>query len=285
MALRDQPYIPLFVQDFLTDEKLIECSAQATGVYIRLICIMHKSEPYGKILLRQKDKQTGQQILDFATKLAKNLPYSQDVVFASLQELVTEDVMQIEGDFLCQKRMIRDNDISEKRSKSGIKGGKATAEKNKTFALANSQANTEYEIEYIIDRIKEISNNENGYDEKLFVMLILKMIEIFKRSNPKYPVDKELDYSACLQIAYNIAEYKKWGKFDVVNGKMSDCLNSWEKIVEFVKKDSWLVTRSLSDLSSSKEWQRIIQKMNNRQKPKEENNSGSPSLNILPHEL
>ena len=43
MALRDQPYLPLYVQDFLTDEKLAECSAMATGVYIRLMCIMHKS--------------------------------------------------------------------------------------------------------------------------------------------------------------------------------------------------------------------------------------------------
>ena len=58
MALRDQPYLPLYVQDFLTDEKLIECSASATGVYIRVMCIMHKSDPYGMILLKQKDKQT-----------------------------------------------------------------------------------------------------------------------------------------------------------------------------------------------------------------------------------
>jgi hypothetical protein len=66
MALRDQPYIPLYIQDFLTDEKLIECSAQATGVYVRLMCIMHKSEDYGKILLRQKDKQKPKQIENFA---------------------------------------------------------------------------------------------------------------------------------------------------------------------------------------------------------------------------
>ena len=44
MALRDQPYIPLYVQDFMTDEKLSECSAESTGVYIRVMCIMHKSQ-------------------------------------------------------------------------------------------------------------------------------------------------------------------------------------------------------------------------------------------------
>ena len=75
MALRDQPYLPLYIQDFLTDEKLSECSASATGVYIRIMCLMHKSEHYGKILLKQKHKQTGKQIEDFASFFAKVLPY------------------------------------------------------------------------------------------------------------------------------------------------------------------------------------------------------------------
>ena len=57
MALRNQPYFPLYVQDFMTDEKLNECSAKANGIYIRLMCIMHKSEEYGTILLKQKYKQ------------------------------------------------------------------------------------------------------------------------------------------------------------------------------------------------------------------------------------
>ena len=48
MALRDQPYIPLYVQDFMTDEKLNECSAATTEVYIRLMCVMHKSEKIGR---------------------------------------------------------------------------------------------------------------------------------------------------------------------------------------------------------------------------------------------
>ena len=41
MALRDQPYLPLYVLDFLVDEKLAYCSAESTGVYIRLMCILH----------------------------------------------------------------------------------------------------------------------------------------------------------------------------------------------------------------------------------------------------
>jgi len=57
MALRDQPYLPLYVQDYLTDEKLNECSPATQGVYIKLLCVLHKMEEYGTILLKQKRKQ------------------------------------------------------------------------------------------------------------------------------------------------------------------------------------------------------------------------------------
>ena len=146
MALRDQPYLPLYVQDFLTDEKLIECSASATGVYIRIMCIMHKSEPYGVILLKQKDKQTDNQIQNFALKLLRGLPYDLNTISSGLNELISEGVLQLEGDELQQKRMIKDFAISEVRKLAGKKGGDKTQ-----FAKAKGEANTESEDEIVID--------------------------------------------------------------------------------------------------------------------------------------
>jgi len=157
MALRDQPYIPLYVQDFLTDEKLIECSAEATGVYIRLMCILHKSEEYGKILLKQKDKQGDNQVKNFASKLLKQMPFTLNVIEKSLQELINEQVLLIDNDYLYQKRMVRDNDISLKRSESGKRGGEKTQFASK-FALAKIKANTEYEIE--CENVSELLLNE-----------------------------------------------------------------------------------------------------------------------------
>ncbi len=151
MALRDQPYLPLYIQDFLTDEKLVECSAAATGVYIRLMCIMHKSENYGKILLKQKHKQTSEQIKNFALMIAKQMPYDVNTIFESLMELVDEKVLHIEDDFLVQRRMVKDGELSDKRASSGGKGGKRTQEKTKQFATkfakAKNEANPEYENE------------------------------------------------------------------------------------------------------------------------------------------
>lgn len=250
MALRDQPYLPLYIQDFLTDEKLIECSASATGVYIRLMCIMHKSNEYGKILLQQKDKQTGNQISDFATKLAKHLPYTFDVIVASLTELLDQKVVNIDGDFLHQSRMVRDNELSLKRSKSGKKGGKISSDHRKEFATAKVEANTEYEYENTY-RDKSIDFKKLG--------LVPEMMKILKSAYPFYAEDEEKDFPACLSIAYKIAKQKGWMKDSVLNGNMGQTLDAWGKIVEFSMSDKWYATRSVSDFN--KEFQRIVQGM------------------------
>lgn len=153
MALRDQPYLPLYIQDIMTDEKLNECCAATHGVYIKgIMCLMHKSETYGKILLRQKYKQNESKEKNFAAMLANHLPYTVDVIFAALTELINEEVCYYEDDYLCQKRMIKDGELSLTRSLSGKKGGENNKKNIDNFAQAksqaNTQANTEYENEY-----------------------------------------------------------------------------------------------------------------------------------------
>jgi len=139
MALRDQPYIPLMIKDFMTDEKLSECSAEATGVYIKLMCLMHKSDEYGTILLQQKYKQTDQHVRNFAIKLQKHLSFSVEEIERGLQELLNEGVLKINNnnDKLLQKRMVKDNSLSLVRASSGSLGGFATAKKS-----AKDTANT-----------------------------------------------------------------------------------------------------------------------------------------------
>lgn len=161
MARKDLPYLPLYVQDFLTDEKLMECSASATGVYVRIMCVLHKCIPYGKLLLKQKDKQNEQQINNFANKLAKHLPYDLLTIVGGLNELIVEDVLQIEGDYLLQKRMVNDGILSAKRSESGKKGGFAPH----NFATAKTEATTENDID-ISNSIHNSLNTQNGKTKK-----------------------------------------------------------------------------------------------------------------------
>lgn len=87
-----------------------------------------------------------------------------------------------------------------------------------------------------------------------------EMFKVFKKHHPKYPDDKEKDFTSCLQIAYKIAESRNWDKKDVLIEKKEDIISSWEKIVVFAAGDKWFSKRALSDLMN--EWQRLIQSMN-----------------------
>lgn len=187
MALRNQPYFPLYVQDFMTDEKLNECSAKANGIYIRLMCIMHKSEEYGTILLKQKYKQNesksenlleqkSKQVSEFASQLSKNMPFSIQEIVEGLTELLEEKVVHIEGDKLIQKRMQKDGIISDKRSSAGSKGGKKSSERKQNenfatdFAQAKPEAKTKQNTENEIEIEAEIENINSSIipNEKIF---------------------------------------------------------------------------------------------------------------------
>lgn len=169
MALRDQPYIPLYVQDYLTDEKLNECSAASQGVYIKIMCILHKQEDYGKILLRQKDQQNASKIKNFACKFAKLLPFPVDVIESALIELVDEKVLTIDGDTMFQKRMVKDGEISIKRSQAALskpvcysKSGSKTEANSQAKQAAKAEQNPEYEYANENEDVIESDNDTDN---------------------------------------------------------------------------------------------------------------------------
>lgn len=147
MALRDQPYFPLYVNDFLSDEKLNNCSAEATGVYIRLMCLMHKSQEYGVIELRDRDidkyksKANRKQIFEksqanqdhdqinhvqiLSDVMTRFMPYNAEEIERGMKELITEGVVCNDGKRFWQPRMVRDGELSSIRAKAGSAGGKA----------------------------------------------------------------------------------------------------------------------------------------------------------------
>lgn len=152
MAGTKQFYMKFHVKDFRTDPKVCECNAGSVGVYIMLMCLLFDTETKGKhrlnseclqqfdeILPRQNsqqiNQQTSQQLLDIcrcvAEHLAKHLPFTEKEVREGLHELLVNNVLYLEGNFLCQKRMIKDAKISEIRASSGKKGADATNKKNK----------------------------------------------------------------------------------------------------------------------------------------------------------
>jgi len=179
MALRNQPFIKFFPKDWMADEKLKECNAESHGIYINLMCLMHQSGEYGVILLKQKYKQNGKQIFNFASQLTKQLPFSVEEIERGLAELIYEGVLQLDDDRLSQKRMVKDANLSDTRAYAGSVGGKSKG-KGDNFALAKTQAkhqakgqansqaktqaNTEYEYVYVSENenVSENSKKKNG---------------------------------------------------------------------------------------------------------------------------
>lgn len=157
MALTDQPYLPLYVDDWMNNSKLKLCSPGAHGLMVSIMCLMHKSETYGIILLKQKYKQTDKQILNFAAQVAKQTSFDLLDVQSYLTELLDEKVLCLDGDQLVCFRMVKDAKTSLERSKSGKKGGDQTQKFAQAKHKANDQANTGIEIETVNGSVIEIN--------------------------------------------------------------------------------------------------------------------------------
>ena len=170
MALRNQPYFPLYVMDYTTDEKLIQCTASTQGVYIRLLCLFHKSDEYGGILLKQKNKQNESNVENFVCILSKILPFDFNTVADAIVELLDEKVLSIEGDFLFQRRMVKDNRISIARSEAGKSGGgnpNLNKQKPKQKNKQTPKQNTESEYDNEFEIVYELYSKKIGDKKKL----------------------------------------------------------------------------------------------------------------------
>lgn len=251
MALRNQPYIPLYVQDFMTDEKLRECSAESVGVYIFVMCVLHKSEEYGALELKEKYFNENNAICGFAKMFAKHLPFNIDVIDRSLRELISEKVLTLDDRRLIQKRMLNDGKKSEIRAKVGSKGGNQKA-KNKEKDLAKDVANdiaktyqnTEYEneieYEYInnIDSNKDIDKREyEGEKEKTDIFINRsfsqpmkeKLAEWLKYKQERRESYKPTGLTRFLSEVEN--KLKAYAENDIINLINESMANNWQGII------------------------------------------------------
>ena len=188
MALRNQPYLPLYVKDFRSDDKLARCSASSHGVYILLLCILHSEQEYGKILLRQKERQNVSTIKNFADVFVRMMPFGADEIEIALTELVDFDVIQIDGDTLYQKRMVKDGKISEIRASAGKKGSDITNSKT-SFAAAKSSAKRSSKKQQNTVIVNEYENATESESNNVFTAAIKDFKE--HRKNLKKPMTEK----------------------------------------------------------------------------------------------
>lgn len=133
------------------------------------------------------------------------------------------------------------------------------------------------------DKQTTTNNNDNNNKEEYNIaaqqkiqedMIVLEMMKVWNKHNPKYLKEDNNDYPACLQIAYKIAALNGWNSQEVLNGKLITTVSQWEEIVKFIKEDSFYRKFSLDGLC--KKWQGVMQSFND-QKEKVIKKSNNPN--------
>lgn len=266
MALRDQPYLPLYVDRFSADEDLRYCSASATGVHIRVMCLFHKTKSaiYGTIPLKdefalpfaeyfaianaeangsanseQVAKPTCKQLaIQFAKQFAKQLPYAEEEILSGILELIKNGVYFFDGVNLCQGGMIKQGQISDSRKDSGLKGVKKKREnqkKNKNFAIANTKANGEAKAEAKYITTTTTTNISNNVGENIGGMGEKEGEEFENLDELKVEVENYVR-----EVSYEVGEflevYFKSPKYSVTREQLGmanhmdlDMLREWAK--------------------------------------------------------
>ena len=111
-----RPSFQFYPSDWLRDTALRSCSIGARGLWIDMICFMHEGTPYGHL-------KVGDKVI-LAVNLARMVGETLDVVQGWLDELRDASVFDIDEDgSIFSKRMIRDEELRNKRASGGVLGG------------------------------------------------------------------------------------------------------------------------------------------------------------------
>lgn len=234
------PAFLFYSQDFFLGTATM--SFEDKGKYIHIMCLMHQQ---GRL-----DEET--------------IRFTVGSVSVKLKNKFKIDENGFWYNSRLEEETKKRNHFTKTRRDNGSKGGRP--KKDKTDRLLVGLATGNHSGSHMGNENDNI-NNTSIYTDTLSNSIVTEMIKIFKTRNPNYPITPKDHYPQCLQIAYRIAQMKGWEQKDVLNGKMQETLKSWTKIVDFIKTDDWMSTRGLIDLNNTKEWDRLIQKMNNAKNP------------------
>ncbi len=115
-----QPWMKFFTRDWMADEALSSCSLGAQGLWMRMLCLMHRAAPQGHLLINGKRPTDD--------RLAASLGVPVEILRGLLIELREAGVFSVtNGGVIYCRRMVRDSAISEKRSKAVQKRWKKAA--------------------------------------------------------------------------------------------------------------------------------------------------------------
>ncbi len=244
--------------DFANDEKLRMCSAQATGVYIRLMCILHKSQDYGKLQIKEsfvytKHNTNGIQTAiqteyekenlysKFAENLSKQMPFTVEVIKVGLLELDYYGVIRLDGNTLCQPRMVKDGELSEIRRKSvnkrwnGNRGNTEAADLTPTRPKAKRNKKTDTKVD-----TNEHTNTENEYEYENNIIESEEIGVQGKRVRAFEPPTLEDVLKYCEERGNGIDAISFYDFYEAngwVQGKQGKPLKDWKAAVRYWERN------------------------------------------------
>lgn len=129
-----RPSFQFYPGDWLRDTALRTCSCGARGLWIDMLCFMHEGTPYGHL-------KVGDKVIH-PVNLASMVGAPIDTVEGWLEELRTAHVYDIGDDgAIYSRRMIRDEEVRQKRAAGGHKGGNPALKGKKDAADVGPKVN------------------------------------------------------------------------------------------------------------------------------------------------
>jgi hypothetical protein len=129
-----RPSFQFYPSDWLRDTALRSCSTGARGLWIDMICFMHEGTPYGYLKVADK--------VILPSNLARMVGESVEVVADWLLELQEAGVYDIDNGAIFSRRMIRDEELRQKRAEGGKLGGNPNLKVNHEVKSKDKQKPT-----------------------------------------------------------------------------------------------------------------------------------------------
>jgi hypothetical protein len=126
-----RPSFQFYPSDWLRDTALRSCSTGARGLWIDMICFMHEGSPYGYLKVADK--------VILPSNLARMVGETLEVVEGWLNELREAGVYDVDNGAIFSRRMIRDEELRQKRAEGGKLGGNPNLKVNHKVVVDDKQ--------------------------------------------------------------------------------------------------------------------------------------------------
>jgi len=126
-----RPSFQFYPGDWLRDTGLRSCSAAARGLWMDILCFMHEGSPYGYLKVNHK--------VILSPNLARMCGLTLEETEGCLAELSEAGVFETDADgVIFSRRMIRDEELRNKRAACGHLGGNPTLKDNRKVGVCLS---------------------------------------------------------------------------------------------------------------------------------------------------